>query len=287
MSELQVTSLLETKTLAVGNVRCAGSCAHRSPSECASGTHVVFPYRGVFVRHVGMDQAVADANHVLFFNSGEEYQISHPIGGGDECLSLVFAEDSLQELTPPSLLRKSGDIAFRHQHQRIDPRAQALVALLRHGMQNGTIEPLEAETLLLALLCRSIGPRSSHRPGAGHAKRRLVNRVKLLLATDLCRRWTLGDIAAKIGGSPVYLTQVFQQVEGLSLYRYHLRLRLARALDIVPECEDLSTLALELGFASHSHLTVCFRQTYGRSPSAFRKSLLPSGQRIRSLRQRI
>lgn len=49
----------------------------------------------------------------------------------------------------------------------------------------------------------------------------------MLLAGDLSRRWTLAEIAAEIKGSPVYLTQVFQQVEGMPLYRYHLRLRLA------------------------------------------------------------
>ena len=38
-------------------------------------------------------------------------------------------------------------LGFRQQHLRIDPRAQALVALLRHTLQNGTIEPLEAEKL--------------------------------------------------------------------------------------------------------------------------------------------
>ena len=32
---------------------------------------LVFPYRGVYVRHVGDDEAVAEANQVLFFNAGE------------------------------------------------------------------------------------------------------------------------------------------------------------------------------------------------------------------------
>jgi AraC-like DNA-binding protein len=47
---------------------------------------------------------------------------------------------------------------------------------------------------------------------------------------------------------PVYLTQVFQQVEGMPLYRYQLRLRLARALDLVAEYDDLTALGLHLGF---------------------------------------
>jgi AraC-like DNA-binding protein len=38
------------------------------------------------------------------------------------------------------------------------------------------------------------------------------------LASDLSRRWSLAEIAAEIGGSPVYLTQVFQKTEGIPLY---------------------------------------------------------------------
>jgi AraC-like DNA-binding protein len=262
MSEFAVSHLLDTGTVAARDVHCAGGCRHRSAEECASSTHLVFPYRGVYLRHVGGDQAVADANHVLFFNAGQGYQVSHPVSGGDASISLTLSEPLLRELAPAGLFNPGGTLGFRQQHLRIDPRAQALVALLRHNLRAGSIEPLEAESLLLTLVCRSLGPRTSHEPGASPSRRKLVDRVKLLLAGDLSRRWTLAGIAKEIGGSAVYLTQAFQQVEGLPLYRYHLRLRLARALDA----------AQDLGFSSHSHFTAAFKQAYGVSPSAFKQS---------------
>lgn len=273
MSELHVTPLLRTDSLDVRDVRCSGTCRHRSAEECAAATHLVFPYRGVYLRHVGSSgQFVADANHVEFFNADEGYRVSHPVDGGDRSLVVTLSEPLLRELAPRSMLTGSGNLRFNRQHQRIDPRAQALVALIRHGLANGTLERLEAETMLLTVVSRSLGPRTSHHPDASHARLRLVDRVKLLLASDLSRRWTLADIAAEIGGSPVYLTQVFQQVEGVPLYRYHLRLRLARALDLVPGHDDLAALGLDLGFSSHSHFTTAFRQAYGRSPSEFKRT---------------
>ena len=36
--------------------------------------------------------------------------------------------------------------------------------------------------------------------------------------------------------------------------------------------DDLTTLALELGFSSHSHFTDAFRREFGRPPSAARKT---------------
>ena len=274
MPEFDVQPLLQSSTVAVHDVGCRGACRHRSAEECAGSTQLVFPYRGLFLRHVGSTQSVADANHVLFFNAGEGYQVSHPASGGDACLSVSISQPLLKELAPAALLRHNDAPMFRNQSLRIDARAQVLVALLRHSLRSGAIEPLEAESLALTLICRSLGPRTTHAPGATRARQRLVDRAKLLLASDLTRRWTLAEIAAEIGGSPVYLTQAFQQVEGMPLYRYHLRLRLAHALDRIADCEDVAALALDLGFSSHSHFSAAFRQAYGRTPSAFRQAAL-------------
>jgi AraC family transcriptional regulator len=256
------------------DVCCQGSRREQSAEECTATTHVVFPYRGVYVRHLGQDQAVAEANQVLFFNTAEGYRVSHPVPGGDASLTLVIDESQLRELAPRTLLRDGAKLAFRQQRLRIDARAQVLVALLRHSLRENIAESLEAESLALTLVQRALGPRTAHTAGASVGRQRLVDRVKLVLSSNVSRRWTLAEIAAEVRGSPVYLTQVFQQVEGLPLYRYQLRLRLARALDLLGQYDDLTALSLDLGFSSHSHFSASFRQIYGRSPSEFRHSAL-------------
>src|SRR4029453_8852383 len=143
---------------------------------------------------------------------------------------------------------------------------------LRHGLTRGVAEPLEAEALTLTLLRRSLGERTSHAASASVARQKLVDRVKLVLSSDPTRRWTLAGIAAEAGGSPVYLTQVFQQVEGVPLYRYQLRLRLSRALDLPAQYNTPPKLSPPLGFSGHSHFSAAFREAYGRSPSEFRQS---------------
>ena len=272
-TELTTHRLLDTPVATISDVVCSGQCRHRSPEECAAATHLVFPYRGVYVRHVGQDDVVAEANQVLFFNVDEGYRISHPIEGGDACVSVSIADVWLRELAPQRLLQDRARAMFRPQRLRIDARAQALVAILRHSLARKLAEPLEGETLALTLMRRALGERTSH---AGHAtagRRKLVDRAKLVLSSDLARRWTLAQIASEVGGSPVYLTQVFQQVEGLPLYRYQLRLRLARALDLLGEYDDLARLSVDLGFSSHSHFSASFRQAYGQSPAQFQRAL--------------
>ena len=271
MAEFSSRSLLSSPIVSLHDVVCRGECRHRSDEECTSGLHLVFPYRGVYVRHLGSREVVAEANQVLFFNPQESYTVSHPVTGGDACLSLTVDDSLLRELAPAEQIAGGGLLSFRRSRQPIDPRAQLLVALLRYSLLQGAAEPLEAESLAVTLVRRALGERTP-RKSPTYGKQKLVDRAKLVLSSNLARRWTLAEIAAEVGVSPVYLTQAFQQVEGVPLYRYQLRLRLARALDLLDSYDDLTDLGLELGFSSHSHFTASFKQAYGRSPGEFRRS---------------
>jgi AraC-like DNA-binding protein len=273
MNEIAVKLHLDTASASVRDIVCSGGCRHRSAVECAELTYLVFPYRGVYVRHVGRSDSVAESNQVLFFNRGEEYRISHPVEGGDACLSVGVAEEWLDELAPQQHMRDRAGLTFRRQRLRIDAQAQALVATLRYSLDRKVAEPLEGETLTLTLIRQALGERTSHAAGASVGRQKLVDRAKLLLSSEPTRRWTLGEIGAAVGVSPVYLTQVFQQVEGMPLYRYQLRLRLACALDMLGRYDDLSRLSMDVGFSSHSHFTATFRQAYGRTPAEFQRSV--------------
>lgn len=269
--EVTVQTLLATPGLTVRHVCCRGDCRGHGPEECAETTELVFPYRGMFARHLGRDQAMAEASQVLFFNAGEEYRVSHPVAGGDACLSLAIEPSLLHEIAPKATLRGGERLAFHRQRQPIDTGSQALLARLRRRLRDPGAEPLEAESLALGLVQRALAVDLTPSLAASAGRRKLADRAKVVLAGDLGRRWTLAEIAAEVGGSPVYLTQVFRQAEGLPLYRYQLRLRLARALELLDSYSDLTALGLDLGFSSHSHFTAAFREAYGRSPTAFRR----------------
>ena len=233
----------------------------------------MFPYRGVYVRHVGRNDSVAESNQVVFFNKGEEYRISHPVAGGDACLSVGVAEHWLDELTPQEHVRDERrpglpTPASAHRSRAVRRWSRRCATAWTARLPNRS----KRETLTLTLIRRALGERTSHAAGASAGRQKLVDRAKLLLSSDPARRWTLSEIGAAVGVSPVYLTQVFQQVEGLPVYRYHLRLRLARALDLLGQYDDLTRLSMDLGFSSHSHFTAAFRQAYGRTPAAFQRS---------------
>ena len=272
MAEINSHPLLATDTVTVWDVLCSGTCRHKSDEECLTTTHLVFPYRGIYVHHMGRAETVAEANQVMFFNESEPYRVSHPVEGGDASLSLDIDEQTLLELVPADVLHAKDRALFNRRRMRIDARAQFLSALVRHRLARGTTETLEAEDLILSLVGRALGERTSYAASGSVGRQKLVDRAKLVLSSDLGRRWTLAEIGSAVGVSPVYLTQVFRQVEGLPLYRYQLQLRLARALDLLDDCPDLTGLALDLGFSSYSHFSTAFKRIYGLTPLAFQQS---------------
>ena len=66
MPEFSVQPLLKAPSVTITDVYCQGSCRHKSAEECTATTQMVFPYRGVYVRHLGSEQTVAEANQVVF-----------------------------------------------------------------------------------------------------------------------------------------------------------------------------------------------------------------------------
>jgi len=265
--EFKRSTLFESETLGVADVRCRGLCRHKSAEECTVAAQLIFPYRGAFVRHVGSDAIVADPNQVLFFAADDVHQVSHPVPGGDACIVITLSPAAMAELAEISRL---GDANPRR--RTLDASAQGLRAVLLSRLAGGDATQVEAESLALALVTKTMAPLRAPRRRATRSKLALVDRVKLLLASSTAQRLSLGEIGKAAGASPVYLTQVFSELEGLPLYRYQLRLRLAQALARLPGEQDLAALAQDLGFSSHSQFTTLFRQTYGLPPADFMRA---------------
>ncbi|HEY5755109.1 MAG TPA: AraC family transcriptional regulator [Steroidobacter sp.] len=238
-------------------------------AECDSVTHIVLPYRGSFVRRVGARVTHADLNQALFFNRAEEYRIDHLSDDGDACLSLSVADEVLEELAGSAVSFHSGAMRFSESQRMIPPALQLQISRLRHSSH----DPLLGEELALSVMRRVACESRRVRRGSA-AERRLVARAKQALHSQPQRRWSLVEIAHHVGASPVYLTQIFSNVEGVPLYRYQTQLRLAMALHRLPETKDLASLAFDLGFSSHSQFSAAFTKLYGITPSRHQSQFL-------------
>jgi AraC-like DNA-binding protein len=272
LPELSRTVLFASPLLELADVHCRGTCRHRSPEECTHAAQLILPYRGTFLRHLGRRALLADANQVLFFGAGQPHQVSHPVAGGDASLVLTLAPATLAELASTGGVDAQGE-RFRREQRTLAPAALMRRARIATRLARGDADALEAETTLLELARDALSPTAPPRRRPTAATRQLVERARLRLAEADGVRLSLAQIAQVAGASPVYLTQVFRDLEGVPLYRYQGQLRLAQALARLPDADDLATLALDLGFASHSQFATRFRAAFGVPPSRWREAL--------------
>ena len=228
------------------------------PSGHTRARQLAIPFAGAFEFQVGRRATWVDCSRILFAEAGQSFVDHHVVPGtGHRSLILTPAPEAIDELCVDA------DDYFESRVRSCTLRTQMLVQLLRR-----TSSPLAAQEIAWAIMGESVS--DSRRPAP--LDPRCVRRAKTVLHDHPEGRLTLSEIAAAIGVTPIHLTQTFKRSEGMPLYRYQMALRLARALESLPDREDISDLAFELGFSSHSHFTAAFRSELGVTPSHFRAS---------------
>ena len=263
-------TLISSSSGLVEDVADPGSRRGLGAEDFSPEFQLSFPYRGVFIWHVGRDEVVGDANQILFVTGGEAFRLSVPRPGGFSEMIVTPTQSLLREVTEATGFDLEDHPSFRARSRMATPSIQRECAALLHDAETQrATEALEAEEQLLDLLRAAFAVELATKTPSTRT-RRLIRRTKEFLESTFSRSLRLTDVAEAVGASSTYLTDVFSRFEGVSLHRYVTQLRLARALVELPEAGDLTRLALDLGFSSHSHFTLAFRRAFGCTPSAFR-----------------
>lgn len=258
--------------------------------EIRSAPALVFPRTIVGIAQAGWEPFVSDPMNAVMYNLGQPYRRSSATGEEDRCEWFHFAPEVMSEILAEIDPTRADDpdSPFRSPRVTIDADiygSQRLV--VRHVVEAGAPDPLLVEETLLWVLRNSLARQTDVASGRGAgAGRRWTEAAREVLAERYEDGASLRRIAEEIGCSPFHLCRVFRAETGTTLHRYRLRLRLSVALDRIAEpSSDLSAIAFDLGFASHSHFTAHFRQTFGFTPSEFRRRA--SRLRVLRLRERL
>jgi AraC family transcriptional regulator len=230
---------------------------------------VVLPFAGVFAKHEEPGKyVVGTPSHAVFIAADTPYRIAFPGAIGDRAIILRF--DSA--VVPEAVDRRPGETLGSH--GLLPAEAMMRRDLLRRRASDPAVETFEIEAIGLELLDLCLGvlrdvPSSEF---ATHLRRfRAVERVKEAVAVAPARDWSVAGLAKVANLSPFHLCHVFRERTGTSIYDYVLRERLAQALEGVLDGGDITTIALDAGFASHSHFTARFKRFFGATPSALRQ----------------
>jgi len=275
--------LYHSPGVSICDVCCRPEFRERGPEEHADKHLVVFPRSGVFLKQVAGKEFVVDPNHVAFFNEGESYRCAHPVGSGDDCTAFEFRPEALQEVigvfSPTATERPHRLFEFTHvlSNQRVFVFQQRLRRQLLSGVADALMIEESSLDLLAAVvrnayLDRGIRP-MRRRAATRQAHREQSEKTRLFLADRFSENLSLGDIARAVHSSTFHLARIFHRETGMTMHQYRNDLRLRAALERLVEGQaDLTALALDLGFSSHSHFSDAFRRAFGIPPSECRRS---------------
>jgi AraC-like DNA-binding protein len=274
--------LAEGLGVVVEDFRCRASVHAKGPEEANVRHSIVFIRRGMFIRQRGRESVVADANQILFFNASEPYHIAHPAAGGDDCTILSVPPGLVLEVLERHMPRHAGRLnapfpfGSAVSHPWVARLQFELLRRIRYPMDPAIDEVLiEAiETAVRCSCAMQAGMPDSDRPIPARTARRrrdLAEAAQVVINSSVGNPPSLTSLARTLGCSPFHLSRVFRAQMGLSLRAYIARLRVHLAAERLARGErDLTGLALDLGYADHSHFTHSFRREWGAPPSAVR-----------------
>ena len=265
----------------IGRWRCPADHPDFVDSGPSPEALFAFPREGVWIEHEGRDPFVADANTVTYYNKGQCYRRRRLSVRGDQCEWFAVAPEIIVETLsthePAAIDRPHQPFPFTHGPSDSETYLRQR-QVFQHVSVERTADRLFVEEAVVAVLGDVTGLAYATQSAKALRRRRgdvdVIEAARDVIARRFRDNLSLSDIAVAVGASVFHLARTFKSRTGFSLHAYRNQLRLRSALERLREPDvDLTDVALDLGFSSHSHFTETFRRAFGKTPSAVRDSL--------------
>jgi AraC family transcriptional regulator len=257
-------NLFETRLVLMADFRCAVDEKLFRYSGPSNANCIIFPSTCTKILRACGRATFEHPGDVSFMNRGEEYEREAISEEGTLAtwytLDDALLEELLFEANIPSL-------EFPQPQRHVPAQAildqRRLFSAIRAGV---AVDPMLVEEKLIALTRSIFGGTSE----AASFRPAIVSRSTEYLLAHYTESLSLSDVARAAGASVSYVSRAFHAATGMTMSAFRQRLRLTRSLDLLPQySRNVTELALDLGFSSHSHFTSCFRSVFDISPTEF------------------
>ncbi len=286
------TQIYRSAVVTIASFRAEPSHPGFHDSGPAENHIIVFPRTSVRIRHPGRAAFVTNPNVVTFYNKDQVY-FREKVTEESDCCEWFAVErsillDAVRRHDPAAVDRP--DSPFRFTHGPADAGSYLLQRLVvRHLTEGGPVDPLFVEESAVRLLSRAVASAAQawdlSRETSESSQGELAEAAKTVLTQGFREPISLDEVARRAGSSVFHLCRTFRRHTGSTLHGYRNQMRLRTALErVAAPASDLTDLALDLGYSSHSHFTAAFRKAFGIAPSSFRrKATVQSVRELSSL----
>jgi AraC-like DNA-binding protein len=281
--------VFETPNVRIGSFRCPVGYPSFRDTGPIERSIVVFPRTAVWIRHEGRRPFLADPSVTTIYNAAQRYERFPESADGDRCDWYAVSDSIARAIVGDfDAHAASSDRPFRFQWAATPTQLYLRQRALLARAASGELDKLEGEETVIAIVRSVIGiayrvERPLTRSTATAARHHdLVHAARAELLRSVRSNNSVSDIAWAIGTSPYHLCRVFSASTGRTLHQHRTELRLRLALEHLEDRRsrnNLSAIAHDLGFSSHSHFVRLMRRYAGVTPSAARASLLTASRR--------
>jgi len=267
--------LFASAAVKVGDFVCAADHPCFAVSESLDNDVFVMPKMPVWVSRDDGDFRFVEPGAIVMHRAGQTLSRRQAADAGEKTYWFgvhpdIFLDALLRHELPTD--RMGGALLLL-------PQFRYRVAQLIRRLEIGMLDRLTVEESVLELffdIC-ALRAKRQQRIEASHGatkrrQRRLVDRARAYIDANLNTNIGLETVAAAAGTSLYHLCRVFRRQTGLTMHAYRTQQRLWHVTEhlLQGDGENLTNLALEQGFSSHSHLSRVFQKQMGLSPSALR-----------------
>jgi len=269
------TLLFRSDLVKVGTFECAADNPCFRVSEPLDNDVFVLPKKPLWIRRDDDEYQFVEPGAILMHRAGSRLERRRASNLGERTYWFGVHPDSFVDALRRYDLSTEdmggaliADLQFRHR-----------LAVLLKQIESNQWDRLAVEEEVLTLffgICErradQVKRLTQARGVTVERQRRLVCRARAFLDAHLSETIGLEIVARDAGTSLYHLCRVFREQTGLTMHAYRTRQRLGRALDrlVGGSSANLTDLALDLGFSSHSHLSRAFQKQMGVPPSAIR-----------------
>ncbi|MFV9657259.1 helix-turn-helix domain-containing protein [Pseudomonas sp. NY15366] len=223
------------------------------------------------------EQSEVRVGDFFLTTTAQPYEMRWQTTGGDsfEVMHLYLAPALIDHAARDLGLQQNGAVSLRDVSGGRDDWVRTLLEQLRTELTgNRTPSQLLVHNLAQALAIHLVRSYRAPLP-AGRRSNALqaykLRRVIDLMNQHLAQDFSLAKLAQAAQLSEYHFSRLFKHATGLAPSHYFIRLRIARARQLLLETErSVIDIGLEVGYSSPSHFSQVFRREVGVTPSAYR-----------------
>ncbi len=265
----------------IGAFRCPTTHPRFTDSGPIQNDIFVFPRSSVKIRHAGGPSFVADPTVATVYNQGQVYDRGMVSEDGDRSDWFAVPRAVASEAVVVNGLEPAAKGPFSFPFAPVPDRTyldqRRLFRGARRGMAQGVIDE-GIYALLDDVVSAAAARRVKGSRGADAQTAEIGEGIRSLIASRFEEEWPLSRLAQHFGVSTFRLCRSFRKATGSTIHRYLLSVRLRASLERLESPKtDITALALDLGFSSHSHFTQTFGRSFDTTPSACRQAFVGVG----------